>query len=71
MGAHMSPPFKVNGNKPTNRSSMDILTQPNGHLRLESETFFDKRSRENYFAKMKVALKNLSIVDRKSSKIKI
>jgi len=43
---------------------MDILTQPNHHNKLESETFFDKRSRESYFAMLEVALRNLSIVDR-------
>ncbi|MCG8309897.1 MAG: hypothetical protein MI975_21045 [Cytophagales bacterium] len=54
----------------TNSLYMEILTQPNNHLKFESETFFDKRSRESYFAMMKVALKNLSLVDQKESKIK-
>ncbi len=44
---------------------MEIITQPNNQFKLESETFFDRRSRENYFAMLEVALKNLSYVDRK------
>jgi len=44
---------------------MEILTQPNFHSKLESELFFDKRARDNYFAMLEVALKNLSIVDGK------
>ena len=44
---------------------MDILTQPNFQTKLESEIFFDKRSRDSYFAMLEVALKNLSLVDRK------
>ena len=42
---------------------MEILTQPINQTRLEFETPFDRYSRENYFEKLKVALKNLSIVD--------
>ena len=48
-----------------NRFSMEIINQPNNQFKLESETFFDRRSRENYFAMLEVALKNLSYVDRK------
>ena len=44
-------------------NSMEILTQPNNQTRFECETPFDRNSRENYFEKLKVALKNLSIVD--------
>jgi len=44
---------------------MEILTQPNNQTKLESDIFFDKRSRESYFAMLEVALKNLSLVDRK------
>ena len=44
---------------------MEILTQPNYHSKLESESFFDSKSRENYFAKLEEALRNLSLVDRK------
>jgi hypothetical protein len=44
---------------------MDILTQPNFQTKFESEIFFDKRSRDSYFAMLEVALKNLSLVDRK------
>jgi len=47
---------------------MEILTQPNFNTKLESEIFFDKRARENYFAMLEVALKNLSIVDGKKSR---
>jgi hypothetical protein len=47
---------------------MEILTQPNFQTKLESEIFFDKRSRESYFAMLEVALKNLSLVDRKKNK---
>lgn len=52
-------------NKLLNKYSMEILTQPNYRTNLESEVFFDKRSRENYFAMLEVALKNLSLVDHK------
>lgn len=48
-----------------NKYSMEILTQPNYQTNLESDVFFDKRSRENYFAMLEVALKNLSLVDHK------
>ena len=48
-----------------NKYSMEILSQPNNRSNLESEIFFDKRSRENYFAMLEVALKNLSLVDLK------
>ena len=48
-----------------NRFSMEIITQPNNQFKFESETFFDRRSRENYFAMLEVALKNLSYDDRK------
>lgn len=44
---------------------MEILTQPNNQTKLESDIFFDKRSRDNYFAMLEVAIKNLSLVDRK------
>ena len=47
---------------------MEILTQPNYQTKLESEIFFDKRARENYFAMLEVALKNLSLVDRKKNR---
>ena len=46
-----------------NMSTMDILTLPNNQMKLESETFFDKRSRENYFAMLEVAFENLSLFD--------
>lgn len=46
-----------------NKHSMEILTQPNYRTKLESEVFFDRRSRENYFAMLEIALKNLSLVD--------
>lgn len=52
-------------NKLLNRFSMDILTQPINQVKLESEIFFDSRSRENYFAMLEVALKNLSHFDQK------
>ncbi len=42
---------------------MEILTQPNNQTKFECEISFDRNSRENYFEKRKVALKNLSIVD--------
>ena len=48
-----------------NNYSMELLTQPinrNGH---EAETIFSRQSRENYFAMMEVAHRNLSIVDEK------
>ena len=48
-----------------NRYSMEIFTQPNYRAKLESEVFFDKRSRDSYFAMLEVALKNLSLVDHK------
>ena len=44
---------------------MELLTQPinrNGH---EAETIFSRQSRENYFAMMEVAHRNLSILDEK------
>lgn len=50
-------------NKLLNRYSMEILSQPNYQTKLESETFFDKRSRESYFEMLEVALKNLSLVE--------
>lgn len=53
-------------NKFLNRGSMEILTQPNYQTKLESEMFFDKRSRDNYFAMLEVALRNLSLVYRKN-----
>ena len=52
-------------NRFTKNYPMEILTQPNNHVRLESETFFDKRSRDSYFAMMEIALKNLALVDGK------
>lgn len=52
-------------NKLLNRLSMEILTQPNNQVKLDSETFFDSRSRESYFAMMKVALNNLILFDGK------
>lgn len=48
-----------------NNFSMELLTQPINQSRLEAETIFSKRSRENYFAMMEVAHRNLSIVDEK------
>lgn len=53
------------GNKLLNEYSMEILTQPNNQTKLERETSFDRKSRENYFEMFEVALWNLSIVDRK------
>ena len=43
---------------------MEILTQSNNQLKFETETFFDRASREKYFEKLEVAFKNLSIFDR-------
>jgi len=45
---------------------MEIITQPNDQVKFEPETSFDRRSRENYFEKLEVALSNLSMVDRKN-----
>ena len=45
---------------------MEIISQPNNNFKLESVTFFDRRSRENYFAMLEVALKNLSHFDQKA-----
>ena len=47
-----------------NDFSMEILTQSNNQLKFETETFLDRASRENYFEKLEVALRNLSIIDR-------
>lgn len=44
---------------------MEILTQPNNQVKVESETSFDRESRESYFEMLEVALRNLSIIDRK------
>lgn len=44
---------------------METITQPNNQIKFEPETSFDRRSRENYFEMLEVALSNLSIVDRK------
>lgn len=44
---------------------MEILTQPNNQVKLESESFFDRRSRDSYFAMLEVALRNLSLFDRR------
>ncbi|MCK5702903.1 MAG: hypothetical protein KAI29_17190 [Cyclobacteriaceae bacterium] len=44
---------------------MEIITQPNNQVKFETETSFDRRSRENYFEMLEVALLNLSMVDRK------
>ena len=51
-------------NKFLNGFSMEILTQPNSQVKFNSEAFFDRRSRESYFAMLKIALKNLSLFDR-------
>jgi hypothetical protein len=42
---------------------MEILTQPLYQPKFESDYYFDTKSRESYFAKLEVALQNLSIVD--------
>jgi hypothetical protein len=44
---------------------MELLTQPNNQVNVESETSFDREARESYFEMLEVALSNLSIVDRK------
>lgn len=41
---------------------MEILTQPDNQLKYNSKSLFDRKSRENYFEMLKVALDNLSIV---------
>lgn len=43
---------------------MEILTQSNNQLKFETETAFDKATRENYFEMLEVAINNLSIIDR-------
>lgn len=50
---------------------MEILTQPNFHSKLGSDFSFDSKSRENYFAKLEEALRNLTLFDRKASSINI
>ncbi|MCK5281333.1 MAG: hypothetical protein KAI29_17570 [Cyclobacteriaceae bacterium] len=50
---------------------MEILTRPNNQAAFESETSFDRESRENYFENLEVALWNLSIVDRKREDQKV
>ena len=54
-----------------NENSMEILTRPNNQAAFESETSFDRESRENYFENLEVALWNLSIVDRKREDQKV
>ncbi len=49
---------------------MEILTQPNYHSKIETGSIFDSKSRENYFAKLEEALRNLSLVDRKKTDLK-
>jgi len=41
---------------------MEIISQSNNQLKKASAKKFDKKSRENYFEMLKVALENLSIV---------
>jgi hypothetical protein len=41
---------------------MEIISQSNNQLKSASTKKFDKKSRENYFEMLKVALENLSIV---------
>ena len=44
--------------------SMEILAQPNSQVKFKSDICFDRRSRESYFAMLKIALRNLSLFDR-------
>lgn len=44
---------------------MEILTRPNNQTYIDSKTSFNSKSRESYFKMLEVALKNLTIVDRK------
>jgi hypothetical protein len=46
---------------------MEILTQPVNTTKYDRESLFDKKSRQNYFEMLKVALENLSIVYEKDS----
>jgi len=46
---------------------MEIFTQPINQTKTHPESSFDKRSRENYFEMLKVALENLSIVYEKGN----
>ena len=46
---------------------MEILTQPGNSTKFSRESLFDKKSRQNYFEMLKVALENLSIVYEKGS----
>lgn len=50
---------------------MEIISQSNHKFKPESVSFFDRRSRESYFAMLEVALKNLSYFDQKTTKIDI
>ncbi len=42
---------------------MEFLYRQIHRNRLESEFFYDKKSRESYFEMLKIALMNLSLVD--------
>ncbi len=42
---------------------MEALYHQNQQVRLESEFFYDKKSRDNYFEMLKIALLNLALVD--------
>ena len=50
---------------------MEMLIHPNNHVKLESEIFFDRKSRDNYFEMLEVALMNLSKVDWKKESQKL
>ncbi|NJN24589.1 MAG: hypothetical protein HC819_00590 [Cyclobacteriaceae bacterium] len=49
---------------------MEILTQPNFQSKTGTDFSFDSKSRENYFARLEEALRNLSIYDRKHASLK-
>ncbi len=50
---------------------MDILTQPVNQLKFDAKYMFDKKSRENYFEMLKIALENLSIVYERETDRKV
>lgn len=50
---------------------MEILVLPDSQIKNLKEPSFDRKSRENYFEMLKVALENLSIVYEGNSHKKI